>query len=173
MKGRKGLKFILLVASLTLIGGLSLYQFRALQTSRAEDLVKAPDFSLKNLKGQTVRLSDFAGKVILLNFWATWCPPCRIEIPHLMKLYAKYQDRGLEIIGISLDAGGEEIVKRFVERYQINYAILLGDEKITLDYGGILGIPTSFIIDRQGRIRQRLFGLQSMEALEEAIKNLL
>jgi peroxiredoxin len=164
-------KILLFILVLLVVGAL-IYQLKMTRINGAENPVRAPDFSLKNLNGQTVRLSDFTGKIVILNFWATWCPPCRIEIPHLKELYAQYRDRGVEVIGISLDSAGEQVVRDFVEKNQIDYAILLGDEKITLDYGGILGIPTSFIIDRQGRIRQRLFGLQTKEVFEQALKGL-
>ena len=152
---------------------LLLYQATLPNINGEENQELAPDFALKNLKGHTVRLADFTGKVVLLNFWATWCPPCRIEIPHLKELYAKYQDKGLEVVGVSLDHAGEGVVKTFVEKNQINYPILLGNDNIVMDYGGILGIPTSFLVDRQGKIRQKLFGLQSKEVFEQAIIGLL
>jgi len=95
------------------------------------------------------------------------------EIPHLKELYAKYQDKGLEVVGVSLDHAGEGVVKTFVEKNQINYPILLGNDNIVMDYGGILGIPTSFLVDRQGKIRQKLFGLQAKEVFEQAISGLL
>jgi peroxiredoxin len=164
-------KIFLAISCLSVL--VLLHQINIPNLKGEENQELAPDFALKNLKGHKVRLTDFGGKVVLLNFWATWCPPCRVEIPHLKELYAKYQDKGLEVIGISLDLAGEEVVKIFVERNQISYSILLGDERIAVDYGGILGIPTSFLIDRQGKIRQKLVGLQSKEVFEEAVKGLL
>lgn len=164
-------KIFLAIGCLSVLVLLHLINISAVKGE--ENLNLAPDFALKNLKGHTVRLADFAGKVVFLNFWATWCPPCRIEVPHLKELYAKYQDKGLEVIGISLDLAGGEVVKAFVDKNQINYPILLGDEKIAMDYDGILGIPTSFLIDRQGMVRQKFVGVQPKEVFEEAIKGLL
>ena len=133
----------------------------------------APNFTLNDLNGKPHTLSSTKGKVVILDFWATWCPPCREEIPHFISLYGKYRRKGLEVIGISLDRGGTEPVRRFVDTNGINYPILMGDQKVTRDYGGIRSIPTTFIIDRQGRITEKFVGYRSEKVFEDAIKGLL
>jgi len=133
----------------------------------------APDFALSNLEGKTIRLSDFKGKVIILDFWATWCPPCRAEIPHFNKLHQIYSDKGLAVVGISVDEGGKNVVKPFVEEFKIPYPILLGNEKVARDFGGIRGIPTTFIINKNGEIIKKLVGYHDQEEFESIIKPLL
>jgi peroxiredoxin len=133
----------------------------------------APDFTLKDLDGQPFRLSDTKGKVVILDFWATWCPPCRMELPHFESLYREYKDKGLVIIGVSLDRGGAAAVKPFVETNEISYTILIGDQRITALYGGIRGIPTTFVIDRRGHIVEKFVGYRSKEVFESLIKKLL
>ena len=130
----------------------------------------APDFTLSGLDGQLVRLSDFKGKVVILDFWATWCPPCRAELPHFKALYSKYRTQGLEIVGVALDDGGASVVRPFVQAQGITYPILIGDEKVTQAYGGIRGIPTTFVIDREGQIVNKYVGYQSREVFESAVK---
>ncbi len=137
------------------------------------DVRPAPDFELPDVNGKKVRLSDFKGKIIILNFWATWCPPCRAEIPGFIELYKKYKDKGVEIIGISLDEGGLKDVIPFMKEFGINYRILLGNYKVTQDYGGIRGIPTTFVIDRKGSIRAKYVGYRPKEVFERDIIMLL
>jgi len=126
---------------------------------KSEELTIAPDFTLQDISGKEVSLSDFKGKVIILNFWATWCPPCRKEIPVFIELYKKYKDEGLVIIGISLDREGEKVLIPFVKKFGINYPVLIGTKKVVDAYGGIRGIPTTFIIDKKGKIRKKHIGL--------------
>jgi len=133
----------------------------------------APDFTLPELEGNSLTLSDFKGKVIILNFWATWCPPCRREIPDFVELYENYKDRGLLIIGVNLDGGDRSLVKQFSEKYKINYSVVLGNVNVTEDYGGIRAIPTTFIIDREGNIREKYIGYQPGTTFENAVKRLL
>jgi len=133
----------------------------------------APDFTLVDLEGNNLTLSDFKRKVIILNFWATWCPPCRMEIPDFIELYEKYGDEGLRIIGVNLDGGDRSSVKKFSEKYKINYPVVFGDVNVTQDYGGIRAIPTTFIIDREGNIREKYVGYQRKAIFEEALKKLL
>ena len=114
--------------------------------------MSAPDWQLNGPTGKTVKFSDFRGKVVILNFSATWCAPCRLEIPYLIELQKRYGDRGLAVIGVSLDEQGPDVVKEFVKQLGVNYPIVIGNEKITEAYGGIEGIPTTFVIDRQGRV---------------------
>lgn len=141
--------------------------------STPSDFKPAPDFELPDVNGKKVRLSDFKGKVIILDFWATWCPPCRAEIPGFIELYNKYKDKGVVIIGISLDEGGVKDVLPFMKEFGINYHILIGNYKVTQDYGGIRGIPTTFVIDKKGNIRAKYVGYRPKEVFERDIIMLL
>jgi len=134
---------------------------------------KAPDFALQDHAGETLKLSDFAGKVVILDFWATWCGPCRMEIPGFVKLYEKYNDQGVEVIGISLDQQGWNVVKPFMDQYKINYPVVLGNREVVAAYGGITGIPTTFLINKKGEIVERLVGYRPVEIFENAITELL
>lgn len=134
---------------------------------------KAPNFSLKSVKGKTVKLSDYKGKIVIVDFWATWCPPCRRGIPDLVSIQKKFK-KDVVVIGISLDA--EKTIKdvpAFVKNYKINYPILYGDEKVVVDYGGIQSIPTAFVIDRKGNIVDSHIGLADKDTYINEIKELL
>lgn len=133
----------------------------------------APDFQLKDLNGQPLSLSDSKGKVVLLDFWATWCPPCVAEIPHFKELYAQYKDKGFEIIGVSLDQEGVKVVGPFAKKNAIQYPIVIGNDQVTRSYGGIRGIPTTFLIDRKGKIAQKYVGYHDKKVFEESIVLLL
>ncbi|KPJ52703.1 hypothetical protein AMJ39_07185 [candidate division TA06 bacterium DG_24] len=133
----------------------------------------APDFTLKNLDGRDVSLRDFRGKIVLLDFWATWCPPCIQELPHFVELYDAYKVDGFEIIGIALDAGGVSVVKPFIEERGIEYTTLIGTDEVTQAYGGVRGIPTTFIIDREGKIYKKYQGYRDKSVFENDIKRLL
>ncbi len=133
----------------------------------------APEFSLKDADGRTVRLSDYEGKVVLLNFWATWCGPCRIEIPWLNELEQQYKSRGFAVLGISMDEEGWDIIKPFTTEMRVNYRILLGDDQTAQLYGGVENLPTTFIIDRQGNIASVHLGLVSKSDYENEIQQLL
>lgn len=134
----------------------------------------APDFSLPSVPGgSTVKLSDYKGKVVLVNFWATWCPPCRAEIPDFIAVRDSLNAKGFEILGISLDEGGAKDVAPFAKEYRITYPLALGNQDIVKRYGGIRGIPTSFLIDRQGRIVQKWPGMIDKTTLENAVKAVL
>ncbi|MBI1871044.1 MAG: TlpA family protein disulfide reductase [Chlamydiae bacterium] len=135
---------------------------------------KAPDFTLTDLEGKTFKLSDLAGKIVVLDFWATWCPPCQDEIPHFVELKNQYGSKGLEIVGIALDRQGVRVVKPFVERFKVNYTILIGDyDQVINDYGGVVGIPTTFLINREGHIVKQFVGYIEKEEFEEEVKKLL
>lgn len=133
----------------------------------------APRFELKNLEGKPVKLADFQGKVVLLNFWATWCVPCRQEIPGFVALQQQYGDKGLVIIGVSLDEQGVDVVKKFAKQFEVTYPVVMGNEKLIADYGNIEAVPTTFVIDREGRIAGRHVGFADKAIFEEAIKPLL
>ena len=132
----------------------------------------APDFSLSDMKGNTVSLSDFHGKVVILDFWATWCAPCRMEIPSFIKMKDQYSKQGLAVVGVSLDRN-RAVVPGFAKKLGINYPILFGGRDISIAYGNIAAIPTTFIIDRDGCIKHRLIGLHSKDQFEALIKPLL
>lgn len=134
--------------------------------------LKAPDFTLTNMDGEKVSLSDYKGSVVILNFWATWCGPCKYEIPDLIDLYEKY-DGDLMVLGISLDYDGPAVVPSFANRFGINYPILYGDSKIAGDYGGVSGIPTTFIIDRDLNVFRRYIGYRPQTVFEKDIKELI
>lgn len=135
--------------------------------------VKAPNFALISTAGKTVKLSDYKGKIVIVDFWATWCPPCRKGVPDLIDLQNKYKDK-LVIIGISLDYGKtKDDVKPFMKNYGINYPVVYYDEKVLNDYGGIESIPTSFIIDKDGNVVNKHVGLYPKYIYEEEIKELL
>jgi peroxiredoxin len=135
--------------------------------------MSAPDWQLNGPTGKTVKFSDFRGKVVILNFSATWCAPCRLEIPYLIELQKRYGDRGLAVIGVSLDEQGPDVVKEFVKQLGVNYPIVIGNEKITEAYGGIEGIPTTFVIDRQGRVVSQHMGYNEKAIFEKEIQPLL
>ena len=132
----------------------------------------APEFSLPELTGQTLDLSAYRGKVVLLDFWATWCDPCRDEIPHFVELQDKYGDQGLQIIGISMDDETAP-VREFYQRFHINYPVTMGNAKIGELYGGVLGLPIAFLIGRDGRIEARHIGATDSSVFEREIKALL
>jgi len=138
-----------------------------------KDRKAAPEFALKDADGKTVRLSDYKGKVVLLDFWATWCGPCKIEIPWLKEFQRKFRDRGFEIIGVSMDDEGWQVVKPFVAEVGINYRIVIGDDSIAQLYGGVEALPTTFVIDRDGKIAAVHVGLTSKGEIEHGIEQVL
>lgn len=134
---------------------------------------KAPDFTLKSVDGKTVKLSDYKGKVIIIDFWATWCPPCRKGIPDLVSIQKEFKN-DVVIIGISLDR--EKTIKDvpgFVKDYGINYPVVYGDDEVVVTYGGIEGIPTAFVIDKQGNVVDKHVGLVPKDTYLNKIKELL
>jgi peroxiredoxin len=133
----------------------------------------APAWELKDVNGNAVKLSDFKGKVVILDFWATWCPPCRAEIPHFVELQDKYGKQGLVIVGISLDEGGSGVVSSFVKANKMNYPIVMGNLDIAQQYGATDGIPTTFVIDRKGNIVSTHLGFTDPGTFESEIKNAL
>lgn len=135
--------------------------------------IPAPAFSLPDLAGNQVKLKQFTGKVLVIDFWATWCPPCRDAIPELVAMKKKYGPQGFDIVGISMDENPARVVPPFVEHYGINYPIVMGDDQVSSAFGGIYGLPTTFIVDRQGNIAQRYIGYVDLKVIEKEIEGLL
>ncbi len=136
------------------------------------DRQPAPNFTLKDADGKPVQLSDYRGKVVLLNFWATWCDPCRLEIPWFIEFERQHKGQGFAVVGVSMDEDGWQAVKPFVSEVGINYRIVLGNDKVAAQYGGIDSLPTSFVIDREGRIAAVHIGLVSKSRYENDLEQL-
>jgi peroxiredoxin len=134
---------------------------------------QAPDFALNTLDGRSVRLSSLRGKVVLLNFWATWCAPCRIEMPWLVDFSSRYRRQGLEIVGVSVDDGDREKVAAFVGARHVNYTIALKDEPVIDAYGGLRYLPQTFFIDRDGRVIKQTYGVRGKDDFEDDIRQAL
>lgn len=132
----------------------------------------APDFTLPQLNGQPLRLSSYRGKVVLLDFWATWCVPCREEILHFVELQNKYGQSGVQIIGVSMDDTADP-VRTFYQQLRMNYPVVMGNAGIGEDYGGVLGLPIAFILDRDGRIVVKHVGATEPEVIEKDVVALL
>src|SRR5436305_104042 len=132
----------------------------------------APSFKLDTLEGKPLSLTDYKSKVILLNFWATWCGPCRAEIPDLVELQNKYKDR-LQIIGSVVDDEDEDAIKKFVDEFGINYPVAIATDALRTEYGGIPALPTSFVLDAEGRVVQKHEGLRDPVLYEVEIRSLL
>ena len=135
-------------------------------TQEGNNYPQAPEFTLEDFDGNEISLSDYSGKVLFLNFWATWCGPCRHEIPGFIKAYKKYKDKGMEIIGISLDTISLKSVLAFAEKNKINYPVAMSTEEIVEDYGPIPAIPVTVIIDKNGNLRHRKVGYLDKKSLE-------
>lgn len=147
---------------------------RGISIIDAKARVRAPDVAVATLNGSTWRLSDQKGKVVLVDFWATWCGPCRMTIPHMIEMRNLIGEDRLEIVGISLDKGGAAIVEPFVRQMGINYTILLDPQARSADqFGGVQGIPAFFLIDRSGKIAASMVGAGPKESLAKAIETLL
>lgn len=151
--------------------------FKASLSEQRSQSAVVHDFSLPDLEGKQVKLSEFKGKVLLVDFWATWCEPCITEIPHFNKLHAMYQPRGLEIVGVTLDSGSANDVRKHVSKHKIQYRVLMGNDKVSNQYD-ILGFPTTYLIGRDWTVFRKYVGVRSGKeqkaaALEKDIESLL
>ncbi len=138
-----------------------------------KDRHPAPDFALKDADGRLVHLSDYRGKVVLLDFWATWCGPCKIEIPWFMEMQRNNKDKGFEVLGVAMDDEGWETVKPFLADLGVNYRVVMGNDSTAQAYGGVDALPTTFLIDRTGNIAAVHVGLASKRDFEDGIQALL
>ena len=184
MRNRKNqwLKASLVVALLALASGCARSTSEVPSTDNGAKGTPAPAVSFENLDGQTVNLSQYRGKVVLVNFWATWCEPCRSEIPELIEYQKKYGDKGFTVLGVAMDQEGKSVVAPFVEKQQfdvngqkmtMNYPIVLGNEKIATQFGGIIGMPTTFVISKDGKVVKRVIGVIDPQGMNQFIQQQL
>src|SRR5229473_2663397 len=155
---------------------------RAVNAKQENRPTASPGFTLKDLEDHDVSLSQFKGKVVLVNFWATWCGPCRIEIPWLVELQGKYAARGFTVLGVAMDEEGKSAVAPFVqkERFKlgtdsqpVNYPILIGNDDVAEKFGGLVGLPTTILTSQDGRRIKRIDGLLSYDEVNKTIKSLV
>jgi thiol-disulfide isomerase/thioredoxin len=133
----------------------------------------APDFDLPTLDGKTLKLSDLRGKAVLLNFWATYCGPCKIEMPWFVELQKEYGPQGFQIVGVAVDDASNEEIAKFAKEMGVNYPILIGNDSVASSYGGVSVLPTTFFVDRDGKLTAREFGLRSRSDFVDDIKKAL
>ena len=147
--------------------------------TKVGNLSDAPNFTLQDLQGNDVSLEQFRGKVVLVNFWATWCGPCEIEMPWFIEFQQKYGARGFTLVGLAMDEEGKQVVAPWIEKMRfdvngtqmpVNYPILLGNDKVADQFGGLIGLPTSLLISRDGKIIKRFIGLVGHDNYSKAIE---
>ncbi|HXK02064.1 MAG TPA: TlpA disulfide reductase family protein [Verrucomicrobiae bacterium] len=146
---------------------------KAASVKAEQDRKPAPEFALKDADGKTVHLSDYKGRVVLLDFFATWCGPCKIEIPWFMEMERQNKDRGFAVLGVSMDDEGWEVVKPFLAELGVNYRVVIGNDATATQYGGVDALPTTFLIDKDGRIAAVHIGLASKKDFTDGIEQLL
>jgi thiol-disulfide isomerase/thioredoxin len=140
--------------------GLILILSHCSRGTKEPGVTLAPDFTVKTLDGQEITLSKLKGKAVLIDFWATWCGPCRESIPHLIQIYRMNQSNGLEVIGMSLDKGDGDTVRNFAKSMEIPYPIAITSEEVARSYG-VTSLPTAIFVDKEGKIRQKFIGFSS------------
>lgn len=164
---------VALVIALMLVVGLRFA--RRPQQSQVSQMKSdvAPDFALQSLDGKTVHLSDYRGRAVLLNFWATWCGPCKIEMPWFVELQKQYGPVGLQIVGVAMDDASPKEIADFAKEMGVNYPVLIGKEAVGDEYGGVQFLPESFYIDRNGKILDKAFGLKGRGEIEADIRKIV
>src|SRR5437660_12844826 len=168
-----------LVVVAVVVAGMLFVGFRMARRSgasaapRITQATVAPDFSLESLDGKNMRLSDLRGKAVLLNFWATWCGPCKIEMPWFVDLQNQYGSQGLQIVGVAMDDASKEDIAKFAKDMGVNYPILIGKESVGDAYGSVQFLPTTYFIGRDGKVVGHEFGLKSRSEFEDNIKKAL
>jgi cytochrome c biogenesis protein CcmG/thiol:disulfide interchange protein DsbE len=152
------------------------------QPAAAGALPNEPDVTFKDLAGKDIPLASLKGKVVLVNFWATWCEPCRTEIPWMIEFQQKYADKGFTMLGVAMDDEGKSVVDPFVGKTQfdvrghsmaMDYPIVLGNDDLASKFGGLFGLPTSVLISRDGKVQKRYLGLVNHDTIEKEIQSLL
>lgn len=167
---------VLVVVALVVAGMLYFGFHAARRSAHVPGITKAspaPDFTLESLDGKNMRLSDLRGKAVLLNFWATWCAPCKIEMPWFVDLQNEYGSQGLQIVGVAMDDSSKEDIAKFAKDMGVNYPVLLGKEAVGDAYGGVPALPETFFIGRDGKIVDKIIGLKGKADIEDAIKEAL
>jgi cytochrome c biogenesis protein CcmG, thiol:disulfide interchange protein DsbE len=168
-------KIVVLIAALGLLAAVYLGTHRrprAVTAAGRDRQAPAPRLKLVDLNGRAIDTASYDGRVVLINFWAAWCTPCAEEIPHIVALQEKYGSQGFQTIGISMD-DKEAALREFYQKYKMNYPVIIGNQNVAQEYGGILGLPTSFLVGRDGRIRFKTSGLADFPKLEQEIVALL
>ena len=170
---------LVLVVVAVLVAGMLYFGFHMARRSGSDapsvlgKSTPAPDFTLESLDGKSMKLSDFRGKAVALNFWATWCGPCKIETPWLVQLQSEYGGQGLQVVGVAMDDSGKDEIAKFAKEMGMNYPVLLGKEAVGDAYGGVPALPETFFIGRDGKIVDRIIGLKGRSDIEDAIKKAL
>lgn len=164
-KGKVGGRFL---------AGVMLLVMTLMLAGPAQAAKKMPVFSGDTVNGKgKFDSSSLQGKVVLVNFWATWCPPCRKEIPSLIKVQDKYRDKGFVVVGISMDEGGRSMVGKFLDKQGVNYPVIIGDSSLAKGFGGVIGVPASFLVDRKGELLRRYDGYVAEDELREELEKLV
>ena len=169
----KDLRLVLLLLLAITLGAYLISTSQRAKGAQADSGKPAPAWSLTDLSGKEIHSSDLKGKVVILDFWATWCGPCREEIPGFVALQKKYGDQGLTVIGASVDEGGASVVKKFAAKLGMNYPVGLADDSLQRAFGGIDALPTSVIIDRNGLLVNKHIGFTDRSEFEAELKPLL
>lgn len=166
---------VAMVISLMLVFGFNMARKPAPTEASSKALTgqAAPDFTLQSLEGKTVHLSDYRGKAVVLNFWATWCAPCKVEMPWFVELQKKYGAEGLQLVGVAMDDATPKEIADFAKEMGVNYPILIGKEAVGKAYGGVPFMPETFYINRGGKIVENAFGLKSRSEIEDNMKKII
>ncbi|MFZ3217461.1 MAG: TlpA disulfide reductase family protein [Candidatus Acidiferrales bacterium] len=176
------LLLMILVVAAAGFSGCKARSSQAAALGNEKPLANEPDVTFKDLQGKDVTLASLKGKVVVVNFWATWCDPCQVEIPWMIGFQKKYADKGFTLLGVAMDDEGKSVVEPYVQKTQfkvdgqeltMNYPIVLGNDDLSAKFGGLLGLPTTFVISRDGKIVKRYIGLASESDLDKEIQGLL